>query len=338
MHTRLARHAHICSVVFLVFAAARGYGQTAAPPSPDSVVIIVNGRQLTEGMLREEAALQARVLTSRHRIPPDKLQGLMPEIRRRVVDNFVTSSLLRDEAERLTISVSDEEVHAAIAKLDASLPEDVAFGEALQREGMAEAELRVKVRDDVRMRKVLDRVVPDTVTVSDAEIATFYRKNKRRMTPPETVHARHILVKVDKDADRKTRGTQKSKARDLRKTLLAGADFAELAKANSDCPSAERGGDLGTFTRGQMVPGFEKASFSQKPTEIGDVVETPFGYHIIQVLAHTRPGPPTLGEKRDEIVAYLRQCKRVESFKAYVEGLKAKAEIVRPSIAPAPPG
>jgi peptidyl-prolyl cis-trans isomerase C len=105
--------------------------------------------------------------------------------------------------------------------------------------------------------------------------------------------------------------------------------FAEVAKANSDCPSKNQGGDLGTFSKGQMVKPFENAAFSQKKGEIGPVVETDFGYHIIEVLDRQPAKIQNLDkETKSKISAFLQQKKNYEAFNEIMQGLKAKAHIV----------
>ncbi|MCP4605493.1 MAG: hypothetical protein GY847_34065 [Proteobacteria bacterium] len=103
------------------------------------------------------------------------------------------------------------------------------------------------------------------------------------------VHARHILVMHNESMRKppsvtKTKGEAKKLMEELAKKLKAGDDFAALAKEHSDCPSKNKGGDLGTFGKGRMAPPFEKAAFALKDNEVSDIVETNFGYHIIQRL------------------------------------------------------
>lgn len=103
-----------------------------------------------------------------------------------------------------------------------------------------------------------------------------------------SVRASHILLMYEGSA-RSTASRSKQEAQDgilaLKKQLDEGADFAKLAEAHSDCPSAKRGGDLGTFGRGQMVPAFEHSAFGMQVGQTSDVVETDFGYHLIQRTA-----------------------------------------------------
>jgi parvulin-like peptidyl-prolyl isomerase len=103
--------------------------------------------------------------------------------------------------------------------------------------------------------------------------------------PPGSVRASHILISYS-GADEATSTRSKEEAlelaQDIAKKAKAGEDFEELAKAYSDCPTAERGGDLGFFQKGRMVKPFEDASFALKPGDVSDVVETKFGYHVIK--------------------------------------------------------
>lgn len=132
---------------------------------------------------------------------------------------------------------------------------------------------------------VLDQEkVEQTINPTDAELRAAYSSSMDNFRMPERVHVRHILVGTEgkSDAEKKT---LKTKAEDLLKQVKNGADFAEVAKKNSDDKgSGEKGGDLDYVVRGQMVPDFENVAFALKPKEISGIVTTQFGYHIIQVL------------------------------------------------------
>ena len=140
---------------------------------------------------------------------------------------------------------------------------------------------------------------------------------------PERVRARHILLKVDADATAEQKAVAREQAESVRKKLVDGADFASLAQEVSACPSAARGGDLGVFPRGKMAKPFEAAAFSQAEGEIGPVVETPFGCHIIRVEQHLEPGPA----EDEQIAALLKQRARAQALADYVRGLQRDADI-----------
>ena len=122
---------------------------------------------------------------------------------------------------------------------------------------------------------------------------------------PERVHARHILLKTEGKSDAEKKALQ-AKAEDLLKQLKNGADFAELAKKNSDDGSKEQGGDLGWFVRNQMVPEFDSVAFALKPKELSGVVTSQFGYHIIQVLEKDPAKLKPFEEVKDELAKEVR--------------------------------
>src|SRR5947209_1883175 len=151
--------------------------------------------------------------------------------------------------------------------------------------------------------------IDNSITVSDAEVQKAYADNAKDY---EQVKARHILI-APKGSPAAQPGKEltdeqaKAKAEDLRKQIVAGVPFEELAKKESDdTGSGARGGDLGSFKRGQMVPEFEQAAFSAKVGEVTPVVKTQFGYHIVKVEAHDNT---PLDEVRPTIEKNLKQAK-----------------------------
>ncbi|HXA17720.1 MAG TPA: peptidylprolyl isomerase [Thermoanaerobaculia bacterium] len=148
------------------------------------------------------------------------------------------------------------------------------------------------------------------ITVSDAEVQKAYADGAKQY---EQVKARHILIAPKGSAAAQpgkkelTDDEAKAKADDLRKQIVGGASFDELAKKESDdVGSGARGGDLGSFSRGQMVPEFEQAAFSAKVGDVTPVVKTQFGYHIIKVEAHDSA---PLEQVRPAIEKELKQTK-----------------------------
>jgi len=158
----------------------------------------------------------------------------------------------------------------------------------LDKDPLVAAQLRL-LRENALANAQLSKV-EETLKPTDAQLEKVYALHKAEL---DQVHARHILIafegsKAAQEGKPKLTDAQaKAKADDLHKQLLAGADFAELAKKNSDdLGSGSRGGDLGTFAKGQMVPEFEKAAFETPVGKVSDVIRTEFGYHIIKVEEH----------------------------------------------------
>lgn len=178
-------------------------------------------------------------------------------------------------------------------------------------------------------KRSLDLIVVDeqrlgaTIPVSDALLQQAYNEQKDRWRTDERVKVRHILIKATEAAEKPA---AKKKAEDILKQLKGGADFAELAKKNSDDPgSKERGGDLDWVTKGQTVPNFEKAAFALKAKEISGVVESEFGYHIIQTLEKEDGRTKPFDEVKADLATEIRRRQLFERMPALAD--QARAEL-----------
>jgi peptidyl-prolyl cis-trans isomerase C len=132
--------------------------------------------------------------------------------------------------------------------------------------------------------QVVDREEYNLSDLSESQTYIDKAKAKTTKLSPQVVSVRHILIAAPPKMDDQTRQQRKTKAEEIRAQLLKGANFAEMAARYSDCPSKTKGGSLGMFRRGKMVKPFEDAAFSQRVGEIGPVIETVYGYHIVQVM------------------------------------------------------
>ena len=160
----------------------------------------------------------------------------------------------------------------------------------------------------------------DKVTITEDEVRDEYEHNLERYHEPDQVHARHILFRLDED-DQAREEEVRRKAEEVLAEARAGADFAELARKHSEDPGADNGGDLGFFARGMMVPEFEEAAFALKPGEIGDLVRSPFGYHIIKVEAIKKARTREFAEMREEIENTLKTLQAADLAIEKAEGI-----------------
>ena len=184
---------------------------------------------------------------------------------------------------------------------------------------------------------VLDQEkVAASINVTDEQLRAAYSGALDNFRMPERVHAQHILLKTEGKSDAEKKALQ-AKAQDLLKQLKGGANFADLAKKNSDDGSKDQGGDLGWFTHGQMVPEFDSAAFALKPKELSGVVTSQFGYHIIQVTEKEPAKIKPFEEVKDELAKEVRaqsvadkmQSLGDEMHAALVKAPKSVAEVAR---------
>lgn len=182
---------------------------------------------------------------------------------------------------------------------------------------------------NVSYLKIDPNTVAEKVQPTEAEIESYYNTNKaKEFTEQEQVKARHILIKTSENASAEEDTKAKAKSEKILKEVKApGADFAELAKKYSEDPgSAQSGGDLGFFSRGQMVPQFENAAFNLKPGDISDLVKSRFGYHIINVEEKKEGYIKTLDEVKEQIRDKLKKEAAVPKVKELADELQYDAE------------
>ena len=301
-------------------------GQSATPPKPvpavlPAVVARVNGEDV------KKADFERMIHTIEGRagqpIPADHRD----EVLRGALDQLVVYTLLAQESKTRGIKVDDAEVNGKMQELRGQFPTEDAFNKALKDRGMTADSLRHDAQVDLSVTKLMDAEVATTPGPSDSEIKDFYDKNPDKFKQDEQVRASHILIRVDQKADAATRAKAKAQIESILKQARGGADFAALARKYSQDGSAQQGGDLNYFSRGQMVPQFESAAFGLKVGQISDVVQTEFGYHIIKVTDHKPARTVPFEEAKPQIAQYLAGQKKQEHADAFIESLKKKSKI-----------
>jgi parvulin-like peptidyl-prolyl isomerase len=228
------------------------------------------------------------------------------------------------------------------------------FKEELNKEGLSYKKFEDRIRDqlgvvqlttqevrsrtgepsDADVRQIYDRLllavdgkkVPglDAESAEDLESLARYFKGQTG----EQVGARHILLRVSADASLKEKSAARKKLEDIRQQILKGADFGEMAQKHSDDKtSAVRGGSLGSFGRGEMVPAFEKAAFSLPVGQVSSIVETDFGYHLIKVEEKKAAQKLKFEDLKDDLKEYLYRAKAQENFETFVRDIRKKADV-----------
>jgi len=292
------------------------------PAEPKDVAVIVDGIVLKKDELAKRVKAQLRLY--KDKVPADKKKEVQAGLKKQVVEEFVMRTVLTNEANARKIVATDKEIQAAIDQIKANLPPDKKVEDFLKENNIPREDITL----GIKIRKMVEREAGKKAKRTEKEINKFYADNKDKFTAEETVHVRHILVTIDAKDDEKAKDEKKAKIEKLRKQLVEGADFAEIAKNNSDCPSKENGGDLGEIKRGQTVKPFDDAAVSQEKNAIGPVVTTEFGHHIIHVLGHKPAKTVKLDEVKDKIAQYLEQQKQAEIFSQMTARLKKNAAII----------
>ena len=322
METKIVR-----SFVFLLFLVALtpfAWAEEAPPPTDKAAV--VNTTVITQAELDSQMRIVVDRLRSSGRLP-DVAQ--LDQIRGQVLENLIARELLYQQCLKKGIKISQDEINKQLINLKSQFPNEAEFNKALTRMDLTEASIKEKLQRDLALKKLIEDEVVPKVTLSDSEIRAFYDNNPETFKQPERVKASHILIKVDPKADSAQKAEAKKKIDMVQAKLQKGEDFGALAKEYSEGPSAPKGGDLGYFSRGQMVKPFEDAAFAMKPGEVSGMVETRFGYHLIKVTDKTPEGTIPYADVKEKLSEFLKQRKIQEDIQVYVKNLEEKAKIER---------
>lgn len=309
--------------------AATDLFEPAADQAADAgqVLVRVDGVDITQ----EELVGEMNMMMGRmqgQQIPPEQMAQLQEQMAQGIMENLIVRRLLLNQVEKDAVQVEEEEIDSLIAMYRQQMPGDTSLEEQLAQMNMSEDQFRDNVRSELRVNKMLEEKVAHVGEPSAEEVEAFHTAHlDEYFSVPASVRARHILITVEEDAADAELAAAREQAENLRAQLLDGADFSELAMEHSDCPSGQRGGDLGQFGRGQMVPAFEEAAFAQEIGAIGEVVESDFGFHIIKVDEQIEAGIQPLEEAADQIAQFLQSQAREDALRAYVEQLREDADI-----------
>jgi hypothetical protein len=270
------------------------------PADKRTMALLVNGEYVDDALLKAEArSIRPRLYEAMQGESPAKIEERVTEWSR---ENVIERVLLRQE-------VMADQTPVDAAECDAI----VAQSPGMPREE-AEAALRIQ--------RLMKRLTAKLSAPRHKDVVEFYRKNQTKFYAAEAVHAAHIVKNVDElVSEDAARGSIEAAARELE----AGASFEELSDRLSDCPG--RGGDLGFFSRGEMVNEFEQVVFGLAQGQVSPVFRTPFGFHIAKVYERRAEGILRLEEVRGQIEEALMNEKRERALGQLADRLRAKAVV-----------
>lgn len=271
-------------------------------------------------------------------------------IKDRIVNELIMKSLIDQELKAKNITVSDAEVEAQVVDLINKLGSKEQLDQMLKQSGTSSSQFKKDLKFEMEVNKLVESTAK--VNISEKQIKDFYNQNKAQFINPEMVRASHILINANKDEIRETIvsgdkdgkltaaqideqvkseiGKRKAKALELQALVKKDSStFAKVAKENSqDTVSAQKGGDLGFFRKADMVPEFANTAFALQPNTISEVIQTPYGFHIIMVTDKAKAGMQSYDKVKNDIKAFLEQQVKVQALQNLIDGLKNSAKIV----------
>lgn len=293
----------------------------------NNTLLTVDGTPITENDVRDR--FMQRFARQFSQMPPDQQAMLQPQIEQMIMSELINKTLLLNAANKEGLKTSEEQIDERFEEIKAQLPEGATIEQLVQSTGQPLEVLRAQMGEEMKIQTLVDSVTSEITKPEEAEVKKYYEEHPDEFKQDQSVQASHILISTQGITDEAEIAKKKAQAESLQAQAAEkkGENFAELATAHSDCPSKAQGGDLGTFGKGQMVPEFEQAAFSQEVGAVGDLVETQFGYHIIKVTDRKEAEQLAFADVKDELSEGMFQERKSEKMQSYLEELRGEAKI-----------
>ena len=308
---KLSSRLNVLGAAFLLALLVAG-GPARGATMVDRIVAVVNGEIITLYELNQE--VQSALAT----METDSINKAQIEsFRPKVLQSMVNDLLLKQEAERFEITVSDVEVENRLDQIrqqrDVSQEE---FQDLLDRQGMTLADYKEKIREEIKKSRVLSSMVRQKVVVTEKEMQDYYEANLSSFTKPRSVHLRLILVQ------------DRQKLMDLRERIRSGdLSFSQAAQKYSQGPGAEQGGDLGRMDWNDLRQNWREALQSVDSGEMSDIFALQGRYALLYVEDLYSGGKRSLDEVRDQIRDSIYSRKLEHRYQEYIQGLRSKAVV-----------
>jgi peptidyl-prolyl cis-trans isomerase len=321
--------AGLISMSLLVGCATDKLGKTVAT---------VNGENITYGEYLKKFAFQKYMIDSTYgkeiwneKVPAEQSitkqeTTLIKDFTLRLVDSIIQEELLSQEAKKQSLKIDESELKNNVDQWKNSITKDTTAKEYYEKNGITEEVVTDIFKEQMNI-SALEANYTKNNPVTQAEIDKYYNEHKSEYTNAQ-VKASHIIIKTQNDDGTEMSQDKVDSAKkqidEIYAKIKAGEDFAKLAKQYSQDASKDAGGDLGFFSKGQMVKEFEEVAFSMKVGEVSEPFKTKYGYHVVKL---TDKKEDTTDPK--QVKEFLKGTLQQEKFNKYVEELKKAAKITK---------
>ena len=251
------------------------------------------------------------------------------KLRSNILDSMVDRVLVRQKIKELNIVVSEEEIRQSIedVKKQNRFSQE-ALVSALLSQGLTFDQYKAQLKDQLERLRLMSQEVKAKIQVSEREVREYYEANPSLYKEEPTSRARHIFLKISKNASNAEIKKIMEKAANVVSEARSNSDFAALARKYSDDPGAAKdGGDLGTFKKGDMLPEIESTVLNMKPGEVSEIVTSPLGLHIIKLEERSAEKMKPLESVKASIEDILYRKKSEERFTQWLQELRKGAAI-----------
>lgn len=278
-------------------------------PMPPNTVAEVDNYAITI----DEFVAELSPLVAGYQNPPSPQErDDFKKLKKALMKQLIEKRLVLNEAQRMGLTVGDEEVEEAFSIIKGNYPPGGL--DMITRDAAALRQWKEGLRQRLLIEKVITRISQVTTIIDERALRKYYKKHRSEFTLPEQVSVRQIVVKDRQEAE------------EILQKVKGGARFDELAKRHSIGPEAEAGGDLGFFGTGDMPEEFNVV-FTLKAGETSKVVQSPYGYHIFQVVAKRGEVESDFADVKEQVRKMIIRGEEEKVFKAWLKKTRKKASI-----------
>jgi peptidyl-prolyl cis-trans isomerase C len=296
----------------------------AAERPSEGKVAVVNGSVISRDIFNYELTRARRSVEGQGK----PLAGSqLSEIKEKVLERLIRRELLYQQSKNMGIEIDEGNVNEQLMRLKSRFAGEVEFRNELGKMNLSEATMKSQIEQGMAIQKVIDKRFGEKIAVSEKEVKAFYDSHPDSFRRPERVRASHILIRIDPQRGEPQKARAYEKTEEIRRKIQEGQDFEVLAREFSECPSSSEGGDLGYFSRGQMVKPFEEAAFALNPGKLSDIIETGFGYHLIKVTDKIPETAIFYEDVEENIRKSLQRQKARQQIGLYVDELRKNADV-----------
>jgi peptidyl-prolyl cis-trans isomerase SurA len=290
----------------------------------DGIAAVVNGEVIT--LLELEKAGRLALEEQLRTAPATEQERLRREVLSAVLNQLVLVRIQSQRARQAGVQVSPSEVDTAILNIreDNRMSEEV-LARLLQERGMTQEEYRSDIEDQIRLSKLVQREIRAKVTATEEEISSWFNEHRLDWYRPEKIRIRHLLISLPKGASADEVEAARARATALLDRVKAGTDFATLVRAETPGAAADEDPVSGELARGELFPALETSAFALPVGGVSEPVQSPAGFHLVQVAEKTPAYEPSLEDVRASIEQKITERKSRERYDAWLKQLRADA-------------
>jgi len=246
----------------------------------------------------------------------------------RAKQQAIGAKLLIDEASKLDIQVSEDDVRKKLKEMIEGAGGREKFEAILEKQQLSEEAVCAGIARSRKVDLLVDKLTEGISDPTEEDIREHFKSHAQEYASPARASAQHVLLSVEKDSKDDAKATARARLEAIKRDIEDGANFADQATIHSECPSGKQaGGSLGWFSQGMMAPEIDKAVFSMEVGQVSDVVESTLGFHLIHKTGQQDSSAAEYDDVRDKVRDFLRHAARGEALSEHVQELKDKAVI-----------